>query len=210
MVNRPADRPLFFLRYSAPEPSRVSHTPHSHSIVLRHGNALNSWRKFFPRAPKHRSLDPSKNRALDFNGEFRRSAICWVSRTIDIDRSISAARRENAPCSRLQRKDRQQSTPGRRSGVAVECPMRSRGRWHRFEAEVCSLQMLGFWTRGPRRRDGSGRCICRHVPIELPPPSLKDRSSWLRGRRGGNAGHELKLSAAFAVRAELCPLEGFE
>lgn len=39
--------------------------PHSHLIVLRHGNALNSWRKFFPRAPKHRSLDPSKNRALD-------------------------------------------------------------------------------------------------------------------------------------------------
>jgi hypothetical protein len=50
-----------------------------------HGKALNSRCKFFPRTPKHRSPDPSENRALDFKGEFRRSAICSVSATIDID-----------------------------------------------------------------------------------------------------------------------------
>jgi hypothetical protein len=32
---------------TSPEPSRVSRTPHSHSIVLRDGSALISQRKFF-------------------------------------------------------------------------------------------------------------------------------------------------------------------
>jgi hypothetical protein len=62
--------------------------PHSHSIVLRHANPLNTRCKFFMRTPKHRPLDPSENRALDFKGEFRRSAICPVSETIDVDWSI--------------------------------------------------------------------------------------------------------------------------
>jgi hypothetical protein len=33
IVNHLSRNPLFFLRYSPPEPSGVSHTPHSHSIV---------------------------------------------------------------------------------------------------------------------------------------------------------------------------------
>ena len=81
---------------------------------------LNCQRKFFLRAPKRRMPDPSKIRALDLKRKFRRSAICWVSEAIDIDRSISAARGENAPSNRPQRKDRQQSAPGQGSGVAVE------------------------------------------------------------------------------------------
>jgi hypothetical protein len=43
---------------------------------------------FFPLTPKNRPVDPSEIRALEFKGEFRRSAICSVSGTIGIDRSI--------------------------------------------------------------------------------------------------------------------------
>ena len=43
---------------------------------------------FFPYTLKHRALKPSEIRALDFKGEFRRSAICSVSATIGINRSI--------------------------------------------------------------------------------------------------------------------------
>jgi hypothetical protein len=39
--------------------------PHSHSIVLRHGNALIFQRKFFPRMTKNRLADPSEICALD-------------------------------------------------------------------------------------------------------------------------------------------------
>jgi hypothetical protein len=69
---------------------------HSHSIVQNHDNALNFRRKFFPRTTKHRLLDPSENRALDFKGEFRRSVLCSVSATIGIDRSIFLKLIENA------------------------------------------------------------------------------------------------------------------
>lgn len=47
MVNEPSRNPLFFLRYSPPERSRVSHTAHSHSMILNHGNALISRCNFF-------------------------------------------------------------------------------------------------------------------------------------------------------------------
>ncbi len=33
-------RPSIFLCYCPPEPSTISQTPHSHLIVLRHGNIL--------------------------------------------------------------------------------------------------------------------------------------------------------------------------
>ena len=61
---------------------------HSHSIVLSHRNTLNFQRKFFQRATKNRLADPSENRALDFKHEFRRHAICSISATIGINRSI--------------------------------------------------------------------------------------------------------------------------
>jgi hypothetical protein len=61
---------------------------HSHSIILGHGNALIFQRKLFLRTMKNRLPDPSKICALDFKKEFRRSAICSVSQTIDIDWSI--------------------------------------------------------------------------------------------------------------------------
>jgi hypothetical protein len=63
-------------------------SPHSHSIVRSHRNALNSRRKFFLHTTKNRLPDPSEIRALDFKHEFRRSAICSVSATIAIDWSI--------------------------------------------------------------------------------------------------------------------------
>ena len=45
---------------------------YSHSIILRHGNAL-IWRhKFFLCTTKNRLSDPSEILALDFKGEFRR------------------------------------------------------------------------------------------------------------------------------------------
>jgi hypothetical protein len=66
--------------------------PYSHSIVLRHRNALICQRKFFLRIAKHRLADPSEIRALDLKRKFGRSAICSVSETIDIDRSISMLR----------------------------------------------------------------------------------------------------------------------
>jgi hypothetical protein len=47
------------------------------------------WRDKFLRATvKHRLRDPSEIRALDFKGEFRRSAICSPSATIAINGSI--------------------------------------------------------------------------------------------------------------------------
>jgi len=33
IINKTVRNPLFFLRYSTPAPSTISHTPHSHSIV---------------------------------------------------------------------------------------------------------------------------------------------------------------------------------
>lgn len=62
--------------------------PHSHSIVITDGNALNSKRKFFLHATKNRLSDPSEISALDFKREFRRSGICSGSVTIEIDWSI--------------------------------------------------------------------------------------------------------------------------
>jgi hypothetical protein len=47
--------------------------------------------QFFSPATKNRFLDPSQRSALDFKREFRRSAICSVSATIGIDRSIFGA-----------------------------------------------------------------------------------------------------------------------
>jgi hypothetical protein len=47
------------------------------------------WRdKFLRGTVKHRLRDPSEIRALDFKGEFRRSAICSPSATIAINGSI--------------------------------------------------------------------------------------------------------------------------
>jgi hypothetical protein len=68
--------------------SIASGSPHSHSIVLSHGNALNFQRKFFLCATKNRLTDPSENRALEFKGEFRRFGIRSVSATIANDWSI--------------------------------------------------------------------------------------------------------------------------
>jgi hypothetical protein len=47
--------------------------PHSHSIVLGHGNALIFCRKFFLRTPQNRLCDPSEICAFDFKKEFRQS-----------------------------------------------------------------------------------------------------------------------------------------
>ena len=71
-------------RCSRPLYRAVSH-PHSHSIVLGHGNALIFQRKFFLRMRENRLHDPLKICALEFKGEFRRSGIWSVSATIDID-----------------------------------------------------------------------------------------------------------------------------
>jgi len=40
--------------------------PHSHSIILDHGNALIFQRKFFLRTTKYRLADPSEICALEF------------------------------------------------------------------------------------------------------------------------------------------------
>jgi hypothetical protein len=50
--------------------------------------------QFFPLTAKNRPGDPSEIRALEFKGEFRRSAICSISGTIGIDRSIFRHPRE--------------------------------------------------------------------------------------------------------------------
>lgn len=61
---------------------------HSHSIILRHGNALNFQRNFFLCAMKNRLADPSEICALDFKHDFGRSAVRSISATIDNDWSI--------------------------------------------------------------------------------------------------------------------------
>jgi hypothetical protein len=63
-------------------------SPHSHSMILDHGNALIFQRKFFLRTTKNHLPDPSESCALEFKEEFRRFRICSVSATIGIDRSI--------------------------------------------------------------------------------------------------------------------------
>jgi hypothetical protein len=85
--------------------------PHSHSIVLMHGNALILPSKFFLRATKNRLPDPSKIRAPEFKSEFHRFGICSVSVTIDIDRSIFAISDENRHVSLANKKDRQHASP---------------------------------------------------------------------------------------------------
>ncbi len=58
IINKTIGNPLFFLRYLPPKPSRVSQTPHSHSIVSDHRNALNYKPKFFlgDQAPSKRTV----------------------------------------------------------------------------------------------------------------------------------------------------------
>src|ERR1700730_6523790 len=71
-------------------PARAIQSP-SISIVTSTMNAIMGTTQqgtFFPYTLKHRALKPSEIRALDFKGEFRRSAICSVSATIGINRSI--------------------------------------------------------------------------------------------------------------------------
>jgi hypothetical protein len=63
---------------------------HSHSIILSHDNALNYQGKFLRSMGEHRPPNPSEICALDVKSEFRRSAICSASATIDIDRPIFA------------------------------------------------------------------------------------------------------------------------
>ncbi len=65
IINKTASNP----RYPRLEPSRVSHTPHSHSIVLSHGSALNLQRKFFLDTIGDRRASPSIKSALDFSTE---------------------------------------------------------------------------------------------------------------------------------------------
>jgi hypothetical protein len=61
----------------------------NHSLdCCKRGNALNSRRKFSQHASKHRPLDPSEIRRLVFKRKIPRFAICSVSGTIGIDRSI--------------------------------------------------------------------------------------------------------------------------
>jgi hypothetical protein len=88
IINQATDNSLVFLRYFPPEPSGVSLTPHSHSIVLSHDNALIFRRKIFLRATKNRLADPSKISALEFKGEFRRFGIWSISATISPDWAI--------------------------------------------------------------------------------------------------------------------------
>jgi hypothetical protein len=47
MINELSRNPIFSLRYFPPAPSRISPTPHSHSIVLSYGNTLMFQRNFF-------------------------------------------------------------------------------------------------------------------------------------------------------------------
>jgi hypothetical protein len=63
-------------------PARAIQSP-SISIVTSTMNAIMGATQqgtFFPYTLKHRALKPSEIRALDFKGEFRRSAICSVQR----------------------------------------------------------------------------------------------------------------------------------
>jgi hypothetical protein len=75
-------------------PILLPSTPlHSHSIVLRNRNVLNFQCYYFLPLAKNRRPGPSKICALDFKHEFRPSALCSVSATIGVDRSIFNVRR---------------------------------------------------------------------------------------------------------------------
>jgi hypothetical protein len=70
-----------------------NYATHKHPKVRLAGP---SSAQIFRRTIKHRLLDTSEIRALDFKGEFRRSAICSVSATIGINRSIFEIPCENS------------------------------------------------------------------------------------------------------------------
>jgi hypothetical protein len=78
-----ASRPTrhFSLLYSAAHPSLPLDCSEA-------SERIDPSRKIFPLTTKNRIPDPSEILALEFKGEFRRSAICSVSQTIDIGWSI--------------------------------------------------------------------------------------------------------------------------
>jgi hypothetical protein len=76
---------------------------------LAHDNTLIYRGKFFLCPLKHRIHDPSEILAVEFKGEFRRSAICSVSATIGIDRSIFSGRQPSL-CLQFPKKDRYEAS----------------------------------------------------------------------------------------------------
>src|SRR5574340_1073235 len=73
MVNELSRNSLFFLRYFPPEPSGVSHTPHSHSMIFDHGNPLIFQCKFFLLPVKTRPSSRQNFSLLISNGNSRDS-----------------------------------------------------------------------------------------------------------------------------------------
>jgi hypothetical protein len=96
-------------------------------------------------ATKNRLTDPSKIRALDFKQEFRRFAICSVSATIGIDRSIFLKSPMTLALPAGFRKDRQH-------GLSESQP--SSGC---FAPKVCSSQQQGVGYLSVARLTGGSR-----------------------------------------------------
>src|SRR5207249_1168149 len=68
---------------------RLVTSPHSHSIIFGHGNALIFRRKFF--RVRRRTVSPIRQKftlLIYFKHEFQRSAVCSASATIGINRLI--------------------------------------------------------------------------------------------------------------------------
>jgi Ankyrin repeats (3 copies) len=121
-----------------------NYATHKHPKVRLAGP---SSAQIFRRTIKHRLLDTSEIRALDFKGEFRRSAICSVSATIGINRSIFEIPCENSVIG-LAEKRPSAFTPTIASGTWTSHSKSGRGVCartqchHPMDLRPCSMTLL--------------------------------------------------------------------
>src|SRR5258707_11175657 len=99
--------------------------------------------KIFPMTTKNRIPDPSEILALEFKGEFRRSAICSVSKTIDIGRSIFLGVLRKSGVSSLPKRPSAMVKSVAVSSVAL-APVAIRRNIGGFEQRRFKRSQLGF------------------------------------------------------------------
>jgi hypothetical protein len=175
---------------------------HSHSIVLIYGNALTRQRKFFLHTVENRLYDPSEICALDFKREFLRSAICSVSATVGIDRSIFGSRR-NDPLSVQRRKNTVSANGTRPFCDAGRAPLRQREISFSQGAEWKALISRYI---GTIPLSGDAPCAAEQSIFDMLPPSTPASSAMIA--KVGAAARDSKQSALALGRSRRCPTSG--
>jgi hypothetical protein len=176
-------------------------SPHSHSIVFSHRNALIFQRKSFLHTTKNRFADPSKIRAVDFKSRFQGSANSSITTAIDIDRSIfrnlgdekpyQPGRKKTVSCAGCNNRPRAPSKPpGAQSHFAADrtdksYPSSRRRISSSLTSSIVLLSIqrcpLGSATRPSRLPQGrSAIAIIRFAPAATILSALRSGSSTVR------------------------------